>query len=95
MITELEKTVRSNIEREIANTEFLMRCAGDEMESWHAEMEVQAIRFGVIKTRIEELRNKRGRLIQSLESRTNPGGPPNGSIPQSAGPRTTCRAPGP
>lgn len=50
-MTDLEKTVCSNIEREIAATENQMRLAGDAIESCHAEFEQLAEKLADCKLR--------------------------------------------
>ncbi len=68
-MTDLEKTVRSNIEREIAATENQIRLEGDAIDKFHAEFETLAEKFGECKLRMSGLRERRKRLIQSLDAR--------------------------
>lgn len=72
-MTDLEKTVRSNIEREIATTERMIRLEGDTIEKCHAEFEMLADRLSAWKARIVELRDRRKRLIESLDARKEHG----------------------
>jgi chromosome segregation ATPase len=69
-MTDLEKTVRANIEREIAATENQMRHADESIQGIYCEFDKLAERLGNCKTRIAGLRERRQRLIQSLEART-------------------------
>ena len=68
-MTDLEKTIRSNIEREIAATENQMRLAGDAVEACHADFEKLAERLADCKLSLASYRARRQRLIESLEAR--------------------------